>query len=198
MYPITKLIAEEMLKLGLTKRDLVTRMGCKNISKGLCNLHNFLYRSYYSPNYLKNILRVIDINEQAFKIAKYGTEEIIRQEQNLKTEQDRNIKAVKDMRWEITHLPYLHRKTDPPTPYVIRSAFLCFYNKDKFRFLNKSLLGLPYTEQIALVSEIIKSDYEKNLGSCDYYERITSYVFHKDLDTKIEFDVNGILVNHLQ
>jgi hypothetical protein len=198
MYPIAKLIAGEMLRLGITKRELVIRMGYKNIYNGLSNLHNFLYRYYYNPEYLKNILRVINIDGQTLNLAKESTEKIIELEKDLQLEKEKRLNVVREMRWEINHLPYLHRKTEPPTPYRMNLSYFIFYSEYKFKFLNKSLLGLTDTEQLERVSHIIKKDYHLNIGRDDYYERIISYVFHKDIDTKIEFDINGILINQLK
>ncbi len=195
MYPVNRVLKCRVEELGITKKEIVERMGYTNIAKGMSKVHDLIYRDYYSPDLLKKFLEVVPVDEFVLELAVEATESILALRKKIENARDIRESGEEAIFIDRTIDPYMVRRTEK------KLSVWQFQNPANRWYrpvigVEKAILDLSRTDMFAKIRENIKSDMERMGGSVPNGGKIVGYYFVRDFRNAYFFDTDGNLVRN--
>ena len=181
MNPITILVCTRMKELNLARKDMPSRLGYTNISKGMRKLEQFLEAA--EPHQL--------IEEQ-LPSALELPEEIVR-EAIEKTR--RLIKEAEEAARRAAFRPHLYVVTERDIPSQICICGMVGGHRYKIVKLPEDFNELPPERQDLLIRTGNNESIQRENGSMNFFGKILYYVLLRDYDEEVEdrlvYDTTG-------
>ena len=191
MYAITRLVQQELAKRNWRKSTLVAAMGYKNISRGMKRLENCLNAGDCSnADLLSRLRQALEITEAQFDDAVAAT-------RRERLEESRASAAREEENRRARFHPYIYVRTSEHRPASITAAAV-IGPRLKYLQLNDTVLSLPRPDLIARVADIVKDHYQRNLGKCLLFGRITGYALRIAYDETVVFNTDGSFIRERQ
>ena len=181
MNPFKKFIHDRINELGLSRKELATRLALNSIAKSY-DLADQLIRGENPLNFEKQIANALEISK--YDLQKKWQEEI----SYLKT---------KEITFQKTNFkPYIFAIFERPENTSFQAAVEGSILK--YCILDDVFLRLTKSQQMYQVKETIKKHYVKNAGENYYFGNILNYRLHKMYDASVHecelFDTSGDLI----
>ena len=179
---LPSLIKRRIKAKGLSRHDLVSTLGYKNISKGCRKLDNYL-TSLHAPSdeFIVNLLSILGINGLEFHNAINGSVN------------NGNINADRRAKEHFTpYIRLLARITI--TPFFVRQIL---YNEHCIQKLPENIQKLPLGEEVSYVISVYRAKLKnllKNVSSKHIYPEESGFEYYRHYNSYMEFDANGTLV----
>ena len=181
MNPFKKFIHDRINELGLSRKELATRLALNSIAKSY-ELADQLTRGENHLNFEKQIANALEITTK--DLQKAWQEEI----SYLKTKE---ITFQKD-----NFKPYIFAIFERPRNTSFQAAVQG--SLLKYCILEVGFLKLTQSQKLHIIKETIKKHYAKNVGENHYFGYILNYRLHKTYDSTVQecqlFDTNGDLI----
>ncbi len=195
MYPVNRVLKCRVEELGITKKEIVERMGYTNIAKGMSKVHDLIYRDYYSPDLLKKFLEVVPVDEYVLELAVEATESIFALRKKIENARDTRECGEEEIFLDRTVDPYMIRRTE-------KKLSVWQFQNPKNRWyrpnigVEKAILDLRRSEMFEKIREKIKNDMERMGGSVPNGGKILGYYFVRDFRNAYYFDTEGNLIRN--
>lgn len=158
-----------MKKKSISKAQLVSKLGYRNIGKGLRRFDGFLAGSEYNPMIINNLHKALDLPEEKIlrKLAK--TRKVITRE--------REIEKLKRQRLELKQfVPFLICRTERRIPSPIFVCAMLRSDRMKYVYLPKDITSMTPDERDRICCELIKQKMIKTEGKIPAFGFITHFV----------------------
>jgi len=180
MNPFKKFIHVRINELGLSRKELATRLALSSIAKSY-ELADQLTRGENPLKFEKQIANALEISK--YDLQKIWQEEI----SYLKTKEIAFQKA--------NFKPYIFAIFESPKNTSFQAAVVG--STLKYCILGDEFLRLTHSQQLQNVKETIKMHYTINVGVNHYFGKILQYRLHKTYEDEVGecqlFDTNGDL-----
>ena len=189
MYEVSKLIIQVIGQSKETKREVVLKLGYKNLDKGYRRLYH-LIETGECPEPIKKMLPTAlgvlpQVVEDAFETTARQKQEEVEIARRCQEEYERRIFKP--------HLWIEHVRKRPPVGTICIVAFIGIEN---FKVLNlpKNINQLDWSEQIRLVQERIRL-HQKEEGTDDHiFGRVEGYIYRQTYNESFMFSRDGVLL----
>jgi hypothetical protein len=172
MNPLEQQLDHELKTRGMSRQELVQRMGYRNISKGLRRLNELLSGLSEYPQLLPRIEQALNLPDKRFWQAAAELNALLIAEER------------RDFKPRIQVIPTV-------TPRPVFVAAMCPY------LLNievpEQLVSLPVGEALSIVCDLYRK-HRDNYPSG--WPRGKGFVYHRSYDESFEFDAECQLVKH--
>jgi hypothetical protein len=176
-HPVFIYLNEKINVSGMSKKDIVIKMGYKNVTKGLRRLQNVLNGGSKDEQFLVKLSQVLS----------FPVEEII------KIRSDYEYRVAKEV-----FRPHLLAVTSNHIPSPIFVGAMVAHQR--FIYFEDDFLELEYIDQLARVSGHVIAHMVKQDGRIPAFGRIKYYILQRAYDEaksdRLFFDTSGSLIDN--
>jgi hypothetical protein len=186
MYEISKLINQTISGNKERKRDIVLKLGYKNLDKACRRLHHLIETGECSEPIKKMLLTALGVEPQVVEEAFKATSKQIAEEEELA----RRSQEEYERRTFKPHLWIEHERKGPPVGTICIVAFVGIEN---FKVLNlpKNINELEWDEQVRLVQDRIGLHQKEEEIHDHIFGRVEGYLYRQCYDDSFLFSRNG-------
>lgn len=192
MLPLGKLINQAIQDLGLSKPEVIKKVGYYNLNNGLKMLDDLISGKAlgYKHTPMRRLPEVLNIPQEDFDRA-------LAQWYDLKRIEEENERAERGIYNERTFKPHLWLKTSRTTPEPIFPAAMGGEAMFKLVRLPAGVIGENGEVDFEKVGQIIRDHYQSRQGNARVFGDILSYylIFSYDDPGDIEFSPDGQIID---
>ena len=189
-YPLGLLIQERRRALGLSRAELVRRIGYRNPSSGCRSLDRLLEEGVMTPFLLEGLPRALELPEEVVGAAVRATADMLRLEEE---EEEARLEAAERAAFR----PHLFVVTERRVPTQIFICGVVGGMSQKFAELPDGIRQHGPEGECRIIRDTIRLHLEKTGGKTWFFGRITGFVYFRDFDEppleRLCFDTAGTL-----
>jgi hypothetical protein len=174
-HPITSYLKDKIIASGLSEKNIVSKMGYKNLAKGLRRLHDVLNGDIENKTFLSGLSKVL-----AFPV-----DELVK----IKSEYEYQLRKE-------AFRPHLFSETSRNIPQPIFVGAMCAHMR--YIYLEEDFLELEYIDQLTRVSSHVTAHMLKYDGGIGGFGSIKYYILQKTFEEpkkdRLYFDTSGSLI----
>jgi len=186
--PLAGVVIKSMRDGGLTRIDLVRRMGYTRINRGLRRLDACLAGEPPSVKFFERLASSLSIAPETLqsRLAEFRAYQEARFAEGKRSDHDRQKQEFRPHLW-------IETSTERPTPIM----GVALFGVNVFRRLEiaSGILRLPVDELTQAVGQLCHRHNANKGGSAGPFGDITGYLFRKTWLETWRFSITGVLVN---
>lgn len=185
-YPLGRLLIDEMCRQGISRAQLASRIGYKNITKGLRRLDHIVGGGE-DQVVLQKIARTLEIHPDALERALAETQaEQATEQAESERQREAHLRAI--------FHPIINVETEYRRPSPLHIGIM-FFDTLKRIHLPGSILKRSFDHQLAWAMQAVPKHYDAKGGKAPSFGKITGYAFRFSYDEAILLDVTGKIVD---
>ncbi len=189
--PLGQFILAKAQEAGLSRRDIVPRLGYPNLNKSYRRFDQVIHGNIYNHELLERIAQVLGVDYAEIDAARQATLCEIREEQHQQ-EADYEARCRAEFR---PHLWVIHERSVPSPIFVV-----AFCGVDRFlrADLPEGIVNLSRPEQLRVIKEVAQSHYKEKEGSAIPFGKILGYLYRYTYDASLKLTIEGEVVGEVQ
>jgi len=181
MFAITDLIERQMETLGITRNELLLRMGYKKLSKGLERLDDCLrHGRCYNQLFRLQLTKALAVPEDEVNEAFRQTEE--------------QLALMREAKERESFRPYIYVQSSEHRPSFITGAALMGMRM-KYLPVPDAITKLLLEAQLPRIQKMIRAHQKETRGECLLFGKITGYVYRWTFEESVSFATDGAVTN---
>jgi hypothetical protein len=188
MNALQTLITETMAAKGLSKSQVMSVLGFKNIAKGIRRLDALIADGIDASGLLDRLPGALGLPAETVRAA---YEQTLAQQ---RAEAEAQRAALRE-RLRAAFRPHIHVRTDHPVPQPIFVVAMAG-GPDRWLRINlpEGMTTWPEQRQIEHVAEMVRRHHVQRNGAAGPFGKILGYYFRQEFDQAVEFSIDGQLI----
>lgn len=189
MITLSLFVENKLNELGLSRRQLVDKLGYANIYKGYALLDKIAKGNMIVKEQAERLATALEIDIKELREPLLETQRLCEEKRKAEEEEEKEKARAK-------FKPFIIAVGENERPEPVFVA--CLMHKRRFIYLENSFLDLPAGEQLERISNLIGEHMETNKGGLPAFGFFTHYVYRRSSDEDFKdmlyFDTRGELI----
>lgn len=197
--PLGQLIVASANAEGFSRKEIVARLGYRNINKGYLRFDNCIRNGYFTPDLLERPGRVLELDRIQLSRAVEETRVLLAQQGKelaaILRQQAERAAAEEEARERASFRPHLWVMGERETPSPIFVVAIC--GQDRFRRvpLSEGIAALPDAEQADVICRAAARHFVGRSGSAGPFGNIVGFVYRRTFDEGWNLSADGTVID---
>ena len=174
----SSLVLEKMMQEGLSRSEVVRRLGYRNANKGIRRLDLFLKGEGTDSELVPKLITALDLDADSMHEA-------------IDEDRLRDRQLAEDYARERFN-PNIYIQT-----YATRPSQICIFamtggtRVHKTVDVTEEIIAKPWHEQVKVVGSLVRKHYQASDGLAPFFGAISGYLYCPTFDNSYEFTIEG-------